>query len=217
MKPKTQTMRCLELFAGSGSFGKVAKARGHEVVSLDSDPYSRADIIVDIRDWMYQNPTLGNFDLIWASPPCNTYSTMNYFAHKGDRDPLTAEPLTLRAQLGTDILYRALDIIQYFLQKNPNLLYTIENPRGMMRRDIRIKAIPYMAVTSYNRYDDPLHRYKPTCFWSNFELTLHKVKRPTNPTTIRYMKQSLSYQIPPKLIHSILIQAESLYTVIVKT
>ncbi len=41
-------MKMLELFAGTGSVGKVAKELGHAVVSLDQD--MEADIQADIMD-----------------------------------------------------------------------------------------------------------------------------------------------------------------------
>ena len=42
-------MRMLELFSGTGSVGEVAKRRGWEVVSLDTD--MEADIKTDVMVW----------------------------------------------------------------------------------------------------------------------------------------------------------------------
>lgn len=50
------------------------------------------------------------------------------------------------------------------------MLYIIENPRGMMRNDRRMKKLPYMTTTYYCLYGDA--RQKATDFWSNFELKL---------------------------------------------
>lgn len=199
----------LELFAGTGSVGKVATMIGFEVISVDMDPKAKATYTSDILNWDYKQIPCPDF--IWASPPCNTFSTMNYFAHKGDRDTRTAKPLTHRAQMGTDILYRTLDIIEYFMKLNPNLFFCIENPRAMMRRDERMLSLPYCSVTSYNQYNDEHGRYKPTNFWTNYKIELKPVIRPKLVNTIRYMSRSISYQIPPDLITAILSQTKFKY------
>ena len=65
-------MRLLELFAGTGSVGKVAKELGFEVISLDRD--MPADIQTDIMDWDYRAYPPKSLEAIWASPPCTEYS-----------------------------------------------------------------------------------------------------------------------------------------------
>ena len=67
-------MRVLELFSGTHSVGKVAKELGYEVLSLDMD--GNADINIDILDWDYKQYPVGYFDIVWASPPCNTFSNL---------------------------------------------------------------------------------------------------------------------------------------------
>ena len=42
----------LELFAGTGSVGNVAKGLGYDVISLDRD--MEAEIQIDIRKWTIQ-------------------------------------------------------------------------------------------------------------------------------------------------------------------
>ena len=69
-------MNVLELFSGTGSVGKVCKEIGWHVVSLDIDP--RADIVCDILEWDYMQYPKDHFSVVWASPPCDEYSCMNY-------------------------------------------------------------------------------------------------------------------------------------------
>ena len=64
-------MKLLELFSGTGSVGKVARDIGYEVISLD---LKNADINIDILKWDYKVYDPGYFDIIWASPPCNTFN-----------------------------------------------------------------------------------------------------------------------------------------------
>ena len=59
---------CLELFSGTGSFGKVAKSLGYNVISLDL--LLSADIQEDILTWDYKIYKPNHFDIVWASPPC---------------------------------------------------------------------------------------------------------------------------------------------------
>ena len=64
-------MRLLELFSGTGSVGRIARAHGWDVLSLD---LKNADINEDIQTWDYQQLEPKHFDVILASPPCTEYS-----------------------------------------------------------------------------------------------------------------------------------------------
>ena len=44
-------VKLLELFKGTGSFGKAAKKRGWKVVSLDNEEKYSPDIVADILKW----------------------------------------------------------------------------------------------------------------------------------------------------------------------
>lgn len=197
--------KLFELFKGSGSVGKVANKLGYKVVSLDFDPIYTPDIETDILKWDYKKYSReNNFipDYIWASPPCNTYSPLAYPLK--ERNIENAKPISNRAKIGTDILYKTLEIINYFIKVNPKLLYCIENPRGMMRYDEKMKKLPYMDTTYYCYYGDK--KLKPTNFWSNYPLGLKQIKEVCDEYTpvcdLTDIKDR--YSIPPKLIKQII-------------
>jgi site-specific DNA-cytosine methylase len=203
----------LELFKGTGSIGKVAK-KNFNIVSLDFEEKYKPDIQTDILKWDYKkfyNETGFIPDLIWASPPCNTFSVLAYPFK--ERDTQTAEPISERAKLGTKILYKTLTIINFFKKINPDLLYIIENPRGMMRMDKRMKRLPYMTTTYYCLYGDK--RRKPTDFWSNFPLHLKEETPQQNcdaKNLVRVADISAieeKYFIPAPLVRDMITQALS--------
>lgn len=201
-------LKMFELFKGTGSVGKVAKRMGLDVISLDFDDIYTPDIETDILDWDYKKWSKDNNfipDYIWASPPCNTYSALAYPFK--ERNTTTATPYSARAKEGSKILHRTIEIIKYFEKLNPKLLYTVENPRGMMRNDKVIKTLPYRATTLYCVYGD--FKRKPTDFWSNFPLNLKDIRRcpgkAINVQDLRTIEER--YSIPSKLINDILNQA----------
>lgn len=194
----------LELFKGTGSVGKVAKKVGYDVISIDFDPIYTPDIETDILEWDYKKVDFVP-DYIWASPPCNTFSTLAYPFK--ERNTKTAEPYSERAKIGTKILHKTLEIINYFKSKNPSLLYCIENPRGMMRQDKRMKAQPYRGTTYYCYYGG--NKLKATDFWSNYPLGLKELdgrcEKYDRVQDLRDIKDR--YSIPPKLIKQIIFDA----------
>lgn len=202
----------LELFKGTGSVSKAFQ-RDFNIVSLDLDPIYTPTIETDILRWNYKKWFRESRfvpDFVWASPPCNTYSYLNFMTRAHERNSKTAEPYSDRAKEGTKILYKTLEIIHY-IQKhiNPNVLFVIENPRGMMRHDPRIKQL-IRTTTLYCLYGD--NRYKPTDFFSNFELKLKEGSRCHNKT-LPVVNMSLAdrYRIPLPLLRDIKKQFISLY------
>ena len=76
-------MKVLELFAGSRSFSKVAEKLGMETYTTDFSDFKGIDLVKDILD---VNATdiekeFGIPDIIWASPPCTTFSVASIGHH----------------------------------------------------------------------------------------------------------------------------------------
>lgn len=154
-------MKVLELFAGSRSIGKVCDSKGHEVFSSDWKEFEGIDYPVDILEF---DPKKIPFvpDVIWASPPCTTFSvaSIGKYWHKD------GTPKNAKAEHGLEILKRTILIIEHFRYHNPNLIWYIENPRGMMRKMKLWDLHSHVRHTvTYCQYGD--QRMKPTDIWTN--------------------------------------------------
>ena len=147
-------MKVLELFAGSRSFSKVADELGHETFAVDINDFEDIDLVKDI-EFLTKNDIPFTPDIIWASPPCTTYSVMTGV----HRDKITKEPKTEFAAKSDRLVLNTLKLIKEFDCK-----YFIENPRGMLRKQKFMEEIPRTTVT-YCSYGD--NRMKPTDIWSN--------------------------------------------------
>ena len=210
-------MRVLELFSGTHSVGKVCKDLGYEVVSLD---LTNADINIDILKWDYKTAFKpGDFDIIWASPPCHTFSHCRrcWIGRKlkcfGDVI-VTAKILDddMEAR-GLPIVRRTEEIINYF--KPP--LWFIENPATGKMKDY-LTHLPHYDV-DYCMYSDWGYK-KKTRFWTNKEGfdaklcnkqcgnmvgTQHKNKVGRGKESLANVTLKDRYRVPPKLIKQLII------------
>jgi hypothetical protein len=154
-------MKILELFAGSRSFSKAAESLGMKTFTTDIEPFEKIDYVVDVMDF---DPSKVPFkpDIIWASPPCTTFSVAS-LSHYW----LNGKPKNEKALQGIRILDKAVELIKTL---EPKLWY-IENPRAMMRKVIdeifsKYGIINYKRNTvSYCQYG--LKIMKPTDIWTN--------------------------------------------------
>ena len=141
--------RLLELFAGTGSIGKVFRARGWEVISIDIDPKTSPTIVADILNFDYRILG-GRYDALWASPPCQMYS----IARSKSKHPRDLETSDRMVQ-------RVIDMIDFF---NPTF-WAFENPQtGLLKSRKVVDGIPFVDV-DYCMYGA---RYrKRTRIWTN--------------------------------------------------
>ena len=156
-------LKCLELFSGTGSVGKVCEQLGWETVSLDID--GRADITISILDWDYKQYPKDSFDLIFASPPCASFSHLQYsfIGRMKNGEIFTKEQMELDMEtIGDPLVKKALEIIEYF---NP-MYWFMENPQtGRLKNRPYMKELPYYDV-DYCMYSDWGYR-KRTRIWTN--------------------------------------------------
>jgi hypothetical protein len=204
-------MKVLDLFAGTQSLRKTLGS-GYDVTSVDIRPGSNPDICADLLTWNYkQFLKPGQFDVVWASPPCTEYSQAKTVGHRD----ITGS---------NELVKRTLAIIKYLRPK----AWFMENPQtGQLKNQEFMQNLPFYDV-SYCKYGFPYR--KQTRIWTNVR-TGFEAKScnkdceflTTNPATGQLMhKCSFAgpmrernvplkerYSIPPRLIHALFAAAPS--------
>ena len=145
--------KVLELFAGSRSIGKAGEQLGYEVFSVDIKDFAGIDLVKDM-EFVTKEDIPFNPDIIWASPPCTTY-TIAAISHHRDM----AIPRTEFAAKSDRLVKNTLKLISEY-----ECPYYIENPRGYLRKMPFMRGLDRTTVT-YCSYGDM--RMKPTDIWSN--------------------------------------------------
>lgn len=151
-----QTLKILELFAGTKSIGKAAAELGYDIFSTDVDNSFNTDYTTDLLDFDIKKVPWKP-DIIWSSPPCTSFSIASH-SHHWTKE---LEPLSDTAQIGYQLVEKTIEIINHF---NPTYWY-IENPRGLLRKFPIMKDLPNRNTVNYCQYNDS--RWKPTDIWTN--------------------------------------------------
>lgn len=155
-------MNTVEFFAGTQSFSKVMAQAGHNTFTIDNDARLTPDVCADVMD--IRDLGLGNrADILWASPPCTTFSVASISHYWIEGKPKNAKALHGIAMLDHTI---------WLIKETKPTYWFIENPRGMMRKVIdelfekhEIRAIRH--TVSYCQYGSKI--MKPTDIWTNAE------------------------------------------------
>lgn len=158
-------MKVLELFSGTGSVGKCCEALGWDVVSVDL--LLPATHECDIMDFNYKQYSKDDFDIVWASPPCTAYSTLQYGwlgRKKGNGIFFTKEIMEKDMDEADKLILKTFEIIKYF---DPHWWF-IENPQtGKLKNREIIKNIPFYDC-DYCMFCDWGYK-KRTRIWTNKE------------------------------------------------
>ncbi len=155
-----KTKSGVEFFAGSRSIGKVAESLGMKVFSIDWKPFENIDYVGDVEFMTIKDvPFIPDWG--WFSPDCATYSMAAISVHRKGIEPLSEYAIKCDR-----VNQHFISMIDEWLKLNPNFLFYIENPRGMLRK------MPFMQrfkrhTVWYCAYGD--NRAKPTDIWTNNE------------------------------------------------
>lgn len=160
-------MRVVELFAGTRSVSKAFERRGIETHSIELDTrHPDIDWYADISQITAQDivDRFGIPDVLWASPPCQSYSVaaIGYHRYKGEDGEL--KPKTEFARTSDKLLLHVLDIINDLTKMNHRMIWFIENPRAGMRKMRCMQQLPRYTVC-YCKYGFPYQ--KATDIWTN--------------------------------------------------
>lgn len=147
-------MKVLELFSGTGSIGKAFRKQGHEVFSIDVNPNHNPSLCKDILKLSVKDIPFKP-DVIWASPPCTTFSVAGRSSNYTN-----FMPNNIGACLGLAFVYKTIELID---ELKPDKWF-IENPMGYLRKFPCMLGFHRKTVT-YCQYGDK--RMKPTDIWTN--------------------------------------------------
>jgi site-specific DNA-cytosine methylase len=153
------SIKIVEFFAGSRSIGNVADKLGYQVFSIDWKPYDKIDLVGDVQDIVTQDVPFVP-DAVWGSPDCTTYSIAACSTHRNN----SIEPKSDYAKKCDLVNKHFISLIKEWLTVNPNLVFFIENPRGMLRKMPWMQEFKRHTIW-YCQYGD--NRAKPTDIWTN--------------------------------------------------
>lgn len=158
-------MNVLELFAGSRSIGKVGDKLGMNVFSVDWEKYDDIDLCIDVAKLKKEDiPFVPDF--VWASPDCTTYSIAAISTHRNN-----TEPKSEYAKKCDTTNQHFISLIKEWLEINPDMVFFIENPRGMLRKMPWMQEFKRHTIW-YCQYGD--ERAKPTDIWTNSDKWIPK-------------------------------------------
>jgi|TARA_R110000824_G_scaffold199583_1_gene383539 site-specific DNA-cytosine methylase len=164
-------MNVLELFSGTKSIGKVCDQLGWKAVSVDM--ILPADHEVDIMDFDYKQYPKDHFDIVWASPPCTSYSNLQSCwlgRKKKDGQIYTKEKMESDMNEADMIVKKTLEIIDYFDCE----YWFMENPQtGKLKSREFMRGLPFYDV-SYCMYSDWGYE-KRTRIWTNKKYFNNKI------------------------------------------
>ena len=150
-------LKILELFCGTKSISKEFIKAGHNCLTVDSDLIHKPDICCNILDFDISMipKEFKDLDVIWASPPCTTFSVASIRIYWKN-----GKPKSYKTYIGLAIVKKTIEIIQALKPR----YWFIENPPGMLRKQYIMRKFPRKTLT-YCQYGATVR--KSTDIWTN--------------------------------------------------
>ena len=117
------------MFSGTRSIAKAFQKYGYDTYTVELDKrHDNIDWYADIMDITSQDiiDRFGHPDIIWASPPCTSYSIAAISHHRTKDEDGNLSPKSDFAKLSDELIKHTLKLIK---DLNPTYFF-IENPRG---------------------------------------------------------------------------------------
>ena len=167
-------MKILDLYCGTKSWSKPFEGKA-SITSIDINYEFEPTLVRDILSWDYIKDSktgYNDFDVIFASPPCNLY----FSNMKLDKGVLQFSEEDFNKSVA--FVNKTIEIINYFKPK----FWLIENPRAKMRY-----IFPYInhiqpITVDYCMYG--VGYKKPTDLWTNIPIIPKRCNHKTHSVGI---------------------------------
>lgn len=161
-------IKVVELYAGSCTLTQVAEEKlSMDSLSTDNHQYGKVKLVGDILDPKVLRAIVKHRpDIIWASPPCTSYSVAGFNKRHFHKVGQEYVPNTSVAGMGIALALRVFEVIRAVKKAHGYIpVWFMENPRGLLRKMKFMEQSPIRHTVTYCRYGSS--SMKPTDVFTN--------------------------------------------------